>query len=93
MHIDKAKKLIAKQLKKGHKGYPEISIEYFGTSGNCATKVAVRFILEEGAEAQEEVFSSQTDIRESEVVQSALVKIIQRADAKSVVQVDGVSAL
>ncbi|WP_371192924.1 hypothetical protein [Glaciecola sp. SC05] len=93
MNVDKAKKLIAKQVKKGDKGYPKIAIEYFGASTECATHVALRFTLEEGAEVQEEVFSSKTDVRESEVIQSAIVKVIQRADAKTVVEVQGVSAL
>lgn len=93
MHVDKAKKLIAKQVKKGLKGYPQISIEYFGASPQCATQVAIRFTLEEGAAVQEERFSGVTDIRENEVIQSALVKIIQRADAKSVIEVEGVTKL
>ncbi len=93
MNIDKAKKLIAKQVKKGFKGYPQISLEYFGVNDDCATEVAVRFNLEEGSETQEERFSSETDVRESEVIQSALVKIIQRADASSIIEVAGVSKL
>ena len=93
MHIDKAKKRIAKQVKKGFKGYPQITLEYFGASSDCATEVAIRFTLEEGAPAQEERFASKSDVREDEVIQSALVKIIERADASSVMEVEGVSAL
>lgn len=93
MHVDKAKKLIAKQVKKGFKGYPQISLEYFGENADCATEVAVQFILEEGSEVQEERFSSELDVRENEVIQSALIKIIQRANANSVIEVQGVSNL
>jgi len=93
MNVDKAKKRIAKLLKKGFKGYPQISLEYFGESTACATEVVVRFTLDEGAEAQEQRFSSETDARESEVIQSALVKIIERANATSVIEVAGVSPL
>lgn len=93
MHIDKAKKRIAKQVKKGDKGYPQIILEYFGASQDCASEVAIRFISELGGEAQEQRFASQGDVREDEVIQTALVKIIERADAGSVLQVEGVSPL
>ena len=91
MHIDKAKKRIAKQVKAGFKGYPQISLQYFGESTNCATEVVVQFTLEEGAQPQEEKFTSKTDAKESEVIQSALVKIIERANAASVIEVAGVT--
>jgi len=93
MHIDKAKKRIAKLVKAGFKGYPQISIEYFGESSECATLVVVAFTLEEGAQSQEEKFTSKENARESEVIQSALVKIIERANAKSVIEVAGISIL
>ena len=93
MHVDKAKKRIAKLVKAGDKGYPQISIEYFGETAECATLVVVGFTFEEGAEAQEEKFTSKDNARESEVIQSALVKIIERANAKSVLEVSGISLL
>ena len=92
MHVDKAKKRIAKLVKAGVKGYPQIAIEYFGDTPDCATLVVVKFTLEEGAKAQEEQFTSKDHARESEVIQSALVKIIERANAKTVLEVAGVSA-
>jgi hypothetical protein len=92
MHIDKAKKRIAKQVKKGFKGYPQISVEYFGENSDCATEVVVFFTLEEGAVPQEERFISDTDARESEVIQTTLVKIIERSNAHSVVEILGVSS-
>ncbi len=91
MNLDKAKKRIAKQVKKGFKGYPQISLSYFGESNEVATEVVVQFTLEEGAEPQEERFSTKSDAREDEVVQSALVKIIERANASTVLEVEGVA--
>ena len=41
MNLDKAKKRIAKQVKKGFKGYPQISIAYFGESSDFASEVIV----------------------------------------------------
>lgn len=91
MNLDKAKKRIAKQVKRGFKGYPQLSLQYFGESADCATEVVIQFTLEEGAAVQEERFASKTDARESEVIQSALVKIIERANASSVLEVEGVT--
>jgi len=93
MHIDKAKKRIAKQVKKGFKGYPLISIAYLGKNEQHATEVVISFTLEEGAQAQEERFVSKTDVREDEVIQTTLIKVIDRANACSVVEVEGTSII
>lgn len=91
MNIDKAKKRIAKHVSKGFKGYPQISLSYFGKTSDCATEVVVQFTLEEGADVQEEKFSSETDIKENEVIQTTLLKIIERANASSVLETAEVS--
>ena len=93
MNVDKAKKRLAKQIDKGFKGYPLISIEYFGSTIDVATQVVVQFTLEEGSDAQEEIFASKIDAREDETIQTSLVKIIERAGAASVTQKDGVSLI
>ncbi|MFM2483591.1 hypothetical protein [Celerinatantimonas yamalensis] len=91
MNVDKAKKRIAKQVKKGFRGYPAIELTYFGQNADLATEVVVALIAEEGAEVQAQTFSSEKDVREDEAIQSVLVKIIERANVNSVTQVDGVS--
>ncbi|MGO2136875.1 hypothetical protein [Marinobacter sp.] len=93
MNIDKAKKRIAKQVKKGFNGYPEISLEYFGETADSATKIVISFISEENSEPQEQTFLSEHDAREDETIQSTLVKVIERSDAKTVVEIEGVSIL
>lgn len=93
MNVDKAKKRIAKQVKKGFKGYPLLSIAYFGKTSDLATQVIVTFIAEEGAEPQEQKFVSETDVRNDETIQSVLIKIIDRAEANSVLEVEGVTIL
>ncbi len=93
MHVDKAKKRIAKQVKKGFKGYPLISIAYFGKDEQCATEVVMSFTLEEGAQAQEERFISKVNAREDEVIQTTLIKVIDRANACSVIEVEGTSLI
>lgn len=92
MNLEKSKKRIAKKVKMGFQGYPTITVEYFGNTSDLANEVLVKFCLEDGAEIQEERFSSKGDAREDESIQSALVKMIERSNAKTVSQIEGVSA-
>ena len=97
MNLDKAKKRIAKQVKKGFGGYPQVSFEYFGQESTddsgIATEVVISFIQEDGAEPQEQKFVSKTNAREDEAIQSILLKIIERAEAKTVSELEGTRAL
>jgi hypothetical protein len=93
MNLDKAKKRIAKQIKKGFNGYPQVSLEYFGETSGIATEVVISFIMDEGAEPQEQKFVSKTDVREDEAIQSIMLKIIERAEANTVSEVEGTSVL
>lgn len=83
MNLDKAKKRIAKKIKMGFQGYPEISLTYFGRTTDIAECVAVSFIAEEGATPMEERFQSKSDAREDEVIQSAIVKMIERSERQN----------
>lgn len=93
MNVDKAKKRIAKQVNKGFHGYPLITLEYFGKTPENATDLVISFTLDENAEPQKQTFVSESDVREDEIIQSTLVRIIDRAEAKTVAQVEGVSIL
>lgn len=93
MNIDKAKKRIAKLVKKENKGFPQISLEYFGKTTDSASEVVITFILEDGGEPQEQKIVSKIDAREDEAIQSVLVKIIERAEANSVIEVEGTTLL
>ncbi|MEH6709580.1 MAG: hypothetical protein V7733_00080 [Paraglaciecola polaris] len=84
MNVDKAQKRIEKRVKRGFHGYPMISIRYFGPTAEQATKVEVAFIEQEAAEPMVENFSSTGDIRKDETVQTTIIKIIDRVDAKTV---------
>ena len=91
MNLDKSKKRIAKKIKMGFQGYPQITLTYFGKTADQASEVLVEFILEEGAEVQQQRFTSKADAREDEAIQSAIVKMIERSDAKTVLQIAGVA--
>ena len=93
MNLDKSTKRIAKRVKKGFQGYPQISLSYFGESVECATEVVVAFTQEEGAAVQEQKFSSKENARQDETIQTTLLKIIERADAKTVLEIEGVTLL
>jgi len=91
MNLDKSTKRIAKRIKKGFQGYPQITLCYVSESADAATtsasKVIVGFIQEEGAVVQEQTFSSERDARKDETIQTTLLKIIERADAKTVSEI------
>ena len=89
MNLEKSKKRIAKKIKMWFQGYPEISISYFGDTKEIAERVAISFIAEEGATPMEEHFQSKSDAREDEVIQSAIVKMIERSEAKTIRQSEG----
>lgn len=91
MNLDKAKKRIAKQISKGFDGYPQITLAYFGATADCATEVVISFISEAGAAPQQQRFVSTQDVREDETIQSVLIKIIDRADARTVTEIPGVA--
>ena len=93
MNLDKSTKRIAKRVKKGFQGYPQISLAYFGETTNYATEVVVGFISEEGAAAQEQKFTSKSDARKDETIQTTLLKVIERAGAKTVLEAEGVSII
>ncbi|PCJ38616.1 MAG: hypothetical protein COA99_11575 [Moraxellaceae bacterium] len=93
MNLEKSKKRIAKMVKRGFQGYPEISISYFGSTTDIAELVAVSFIAEEGAAPMEERFQSKSDAREDQVIQSAIVKMIERSEAKTIKQVESVAVI
>ena len=85
MNLDKSKKRIAKKAKMGFQGYPEIRITYVGPSKDLAVEVIVSFVAEEGAEPMEQKFQSKSDAREDEAIQSAIVKMIERSEANTVI--------
>ena len=93
MNLDKAHKRIDKRVKRGFHGYPMISICYFGPSAELATKVEVGFIEQEAAEPMVESFNSTSDIRKDETVQTTIIKIIDRVDAKTVTLDEAVNPL
>lgn len=90
MNLDKARSRIVKQVKKGNRGYPQITIHYAGATADCATEVVIEFIAEEGAQPQSQTFVGKTDVREDEVIQTTLVKVIERANVNTVTEIEDI---
>jgi hypothetical protein len=84
MRIEKSRKRIEKKVKQGFQGYPEITIAYFGVTTDSANEVSVSFLAEEGDEPMVERFPCTADARSDEVIQSAIVKVIERSEALTV---------
>lgn len=93
MNLEKAKKRIAKKVKMGEKGYPELSIRYTGPNLSLAQEVILEFILDEGVPPAEERFTSTDDARENEVIQSAIVKVMERSGAKTIRLIDTIEVI
>ena len=93
MNLEKSKKRISKKVKMGFQGYPVIGITYSGPNDSLATEVFLELISEEGAEPQSEKFTTESDMREDETIQSAIVKMIERSGAKSVTLSKGVKLI
>jgi len=91
MNLDKSSKRIAKRVKKGFQGYPQISLAYFGETSDCASSIVVGFVAAEGELAQEQKFISEGDARADETIQTTLIKVIESSGAKTVVEVAGVA--
>ncbi|MGR3042673.1 hypothetical protein ABMY36_22215 [Vibrio vulnificus] len=93
MNVDKAKKRILKRVQRGFRGYPQISLEYFGEATDLATEVVITFVPEENAEPQIQRFTSDKDAREDEAIQSVLLKIIERSEAEAVLESREISVI
>ncbi len=93
MNLDKSTQRIAKRVKKGFQGYPKISLAYFGEVDTDATEVVVSFTLENGADTQEERLSSKGDARKDETIQTTILKIIERANAKTVAEIASINVI
>ena len=51
----------------------------------------MEFISEAGAPPQTQTFSSDMDAKKDETIQTTLLKIIERANAKTVLEAEGIS--
>ena len=61
--------------------------------GRSATISMFSFTLDENTKPQDQKFVGENDVREDETIQSTLVKIIERTNANTVTEINGVSII
>lgn len=88
MNIDKAKKRIAKRIKMGFQGYPSLTIAYKLDENKIATTVLLSLVTEEDSPVQEQAFQSKGNAHDDDSIQSAIVKMIERCEVKSVLEAE-----
>lgn len=67
-----------------------MTIACHGTSDERANGVSIQFVSEAGAETKVKTLRTKGHAREDEVIQSAIVKMIERPGVKPLLQSEGV---
>jgi hypothetical protein len=82
---------LRKKAKRGFRGYPVATINFYGPTSDFATKVAVGIVKNEGGDvdALERWFSETTDARSDRAIGSAILDFIKAHDVKTVAMSDG----
>ncbi len=85
-------KRLQKKAKKGFRGYPVVTIAFYGPDDQFASKVAVGITAREGEEtlALERWFTEDIDVRNDPEVGEAISLFIEQYDVKSVVVTNGI---
>lgn len=84
------KKLLAKRIRKGNKGYPIASIAFYGETNLYASKMVCAVITHDGADAEPmKKWFSTSDIRKSEKIIGDVLAFIVEHGVKSVSMING----
>src|SRR5271155_1077690 len=84
-------KWLRKKAKQGLRGYPVGTVAFYGPDNRRATKVAVSFIRQKGAEPELRRWFSQTgDVRTDDVVLAEIGAYLRQHSVHSVAMVDGI---
>ncbi len=85
-------KSLAKEAKRGFRGYPIATVAFYGPNDRFASKMVVGIIPgeQEEAVALEKWFSEGTDIRMNPEIAKEAIAFVKQWDAKSVAMVDGI---
>lgn len=79
-----------KKVHQGFRGYPVVTVAFYGPTDQRASKVVVAMITAEGAEADpmEKWFSDTADVRTDSGINEKIFRFIEENAPKSVVLVD-----
>lgn len=86
--MGRSRKALEKKVKKGFKGYPIISIAFYGPTNKLATKIAVGITPFENAEPLMMRWRSETEIRNNAKIMDEILKSIREYEGCSVVMTD-----
>ena len=83
------KKLLTKRARKGHKGYPVATIAFYGPTNKVATKLVCGIIKTEGSDPDVmKKWTSNIDVRKSELILGEVLAFIQENEVSSVAMVE-----
>jgi hypothetical protein len=85
------KKLLAKIVRKGKRGFPIATVACYGSDNSCATKMVCGIIKYENAEAEPmQKWFTDGDARKSEKILGELIQFIDGNKAKSVTMLENI---
>ena len=81
---------LKKRARRGFRGYPIVTIAFYGPDDKHASKASVGIVTREGggAETMKRWFSEDQDIRADRVIGGEILQFIQENGAKSVVMTE-----
>lgn len=83
------KKSLTKKVRKGDKGYPLVTVAYYGPDNSRASKIVCSLIRYEDADIESmQKWFSDGDARKSEKILGEVLSFIENNTAKSVVMID-----
>jgi len=83
------KKSLTKKVRKGDKGYPLVTVAYYGPDNSRASKIVCSLIRYEDADIESmQKWFSDGDARKSEKILGEVLSFIENNAAKSVVMID-----
>ena len=86
---DLDQKALAKKAKRGYRGYPVVTVAFYGPNEQRATKVAVSVVPAEGAEPTTlERWFSERDARQDPAIAKRVLAFVRQHGARTVVMAD-----
>jgi hypothetical protein len=92
MKIRREPTRLQKKAKRGHRGYPAVTVAYYGPDASRASKVAVAIVPAEGVEASQLLrwTSDTADVRADPAINGEVLAFIQEHGAHTVVLSPGI---
>jgi hypothetical protein len=83
---------LTKMARRGFRGYPVVTVAFYGPNADTASKVAVALLTREEGEPEvlERWFAEEEDVRKDYAIGLKILEFIERHQAKSVAVTDGI---